>query len=403
MSRPRCAVTGIGVVAPTGVGAKNHWAATMRAESALRPLTSAGPSHTAVRCGGQIEHLDPAELLPSRLLVQTDRATQLALIAAAEALDDAEVDLRDDACDNAGVVTAVAGPGAQFHQGVLYDLFRRSSRHVSAYEPFAWFYPAAAGQISIRHGLRGPSATMIGEHAGLDAVAKACGELQMGAMLMLAGAVDGSLCSWGLACRRGSGRLSEHADPRRCYLPFDQRARGHAPGEGGALLVIEPQTDGQRPVYGFIAGYATAIDPPPGSGREPGLRRTIEAALRDAGTTPTAVDVVFADAAGVPDLDRAEAQTLAALFGPRAVPVTAPKTMTGQLLAGGSALDLATALLSIRHGAIPPTVNITEPAYDDLIDLVRSPREASIHCALVVARGYGGFNSAVVLRRTGQA
>jgi act minimal PKS chain-length factor (CLF/KS beta) len=403
MSRPPYVVTGIGVAAPTGVGAKDHWTATMRGESALRPLPCAGSSDTGARCGGQIEHLDPAQLLPSRLMVQTDRATQLALIAAAEALDDAEVDLRHHTSDTAGVVTAVAGPGAQFHQGVLDDLFRRSSRHVSAYEPFAWFYPAAAGQISIRHGLRGPSATIVGEQAGLDAVAKACGELRTGATLMLAGAVDGSLCSWSLACRRGSGRLSEQADPRRCYLPFDQRACGHAPGEGGALLVIEPQRDGQRPVYGVIAGYATAFDPRPGSGREPGLRRTIEAALQDAGTTPAAIDVVFADAAGMPDLDRAEAQTLAAVFGPRAVPVTAPKTMTGHLLAGGSALDLATALLSMRHRAIPPTVNVKEPAYDDLIDLVRSPRETTIDYALVVARGYGGFNSAVVLRRTGQA
>ena len=403
MTEVRFAVTGIGVVAPTGFGAKNHWAAVTRGESALRPLSNGVESGVAAQCGGEIDGVDPATELPRRLVVQTDRATQLALLAAAEALDDAGVDPRREPSATAGVVTATAGPGAKFHQGVLDDLIRRGRLHVSAYEPFAWFYPAATGQISIRHGLCGPSATVIGEQAGLDAVAAACRELGRDATLMLAGAVDGSLSPWGLACVRGSGRLSAQTDPRRCYLPFDRNAAGRAPGEGGALLVIEPQSDNGRHEYGIIAGYATTFDPPAESGREPGLRRAIASALADAEVAPAAVDVVFADAAGVPKLDRIEAEALAAVFGPCRVPVTAPKTMTGHLLAGSSALDLATALLSMHHNTIPPTVNIEEPAYDDLIDLVRTGRDTPIRCALVVARGYGGFNSAIVVRRTEQA
>ena len=122
-------------------------------------------------------------------------------------------------------------------------------------------------------------------------------------------------------------------------------------------------------------------------------------AIADAGLTPSDVDVVFADAAGIPELDRIEAEALVTLFGPRGVPVTAPKTMTGRLMAGGAALDVATALLSIRDGVIPPTVNVPEPAPGLPIDLVvGQPRQSAPLVALVLARGYGGFNAAVCVR-----
>ncbi|MFF8860303.1 ketosynthase chain-length factor, partial [Streptomyces althioticus] len=156
---------------------------------------------------------------------------------------------------------------------------------------------------------------------------------------------------------------------------------------------------GAATVYGQIAGYAATLDPAPGSGRPPGLRKAAENALADAGVDAADIDVVFADAAGVPDLDRAEAQALTGLFGAHGVPVTAPKTMTGRLLAGGAALDVATALLALRDGVIPPTVNVGAAAADHRLDLVTEPREATLRTALVLARGHLGFNAALVVRR----
>ena len=109
--------------------------------------------------------------------------------------------------------------------------------------------------------------------------------------------------------------------------------------------------------------------------------------------------MVFADAAGVPALDRIEADALAAVFGPRGVPVTAPKTMTGRLVRGAASLDVVTALLALRDGVIPPTVNVVPDPEHRLDLVVDAPREARLDAALVVARGYGGFNSAMVVRR----
>lgn len=109
--------------------------------------------------------------------------------------------------------------------------------------------------------------------------------------------------------------------------------------------------------------------------------------------------MVFADAAGVPGLDAAEAAALTEVFGARGVPVTAPKTLTGRLYAGGAALDIATALLALRDGLIPHTVGPTRPAPGCDLDLVTGqPREQRLRTALVLARGHGGFTAALVLR-----
>jgi act minimal PKS chain-length factor (CLF/KS beta) len=156
--------------------------------------------------------------------------------------------------------------------------------------------------------------------------------------------------------------------------------------------------------YGEIAGYAATFDPRPGSGGEPGLLRAAQLALRDAGLEPNDVGAVFADASGTADGDWNEMRALVSLFGARGVPVTAPKTMTGRLASGGGPLDVATALLAMRHECIPPTINITRPRWPDELDLVvDTPRPVpGLAAVLVLGRGYSGFNSAIVVRRCDQ-
>ena len=398
-------VTGLGVVAPNGIGVADYWDATLHGRVGIRRIEGFDPSSYPATLAGEVR-LDPAGKIPGRLIPQTDHMTHLALLAAEEALGDAGADPAAMPDYATGVVTAASAGGFEFGQRELEALWSRGSRYVSAYQSFAWFYPVNTGQISIRYGMRGPSSALVAEQAGgLDAVAKGRRHVRGGTALMLAGGVDGSLCPWAWLCLIRSRGLSLATDPARAFLPFDRAANGFVPGEGGALLVLEDAADararGVNDHYGAVAGYAATFDPPPGSGRPSGLRRAVELALADARMVPGDIGVVFADAAGNAAGDRDEAETLAAVFGPRSVPVTAPKTMTGRLLGGGAPLDLAAALLSMRDAVIPPTVNVADPAFGDLLDLVRDePRECRVESALVVARGTGGYNSAMVLRRT---
>jgi act minimal PKS chain-length factor (CLF/KS beta) len=413
----RAVVTGLGVAAPNGVGVPEYWRATLEGRSGIGPIRLFDASPYPVRLAGEVD-LDAEAYIPGKFRAQTDQMTQIAMAATAMALDDAGLHPAGLPPFEMGVTVANSSGGIMFGQRELQQLWSQGPNYVSAYMSVAWFYAAAAGQLSIRNGFKGPALVLASEQAGgLDAVGHARRQIRLGTPVMVTGGSDASLCPVGLAVQIATGMLSTRTEPARAFLPFDREASGYLPGNGGAIVVLEDADAAAARnvsgVYGEIAGYGAtfdpagddpqlgpgtgAYDPPRGYGRSSRLGRAAEIALADAGIGPDRIDVVFADAWGVPALDREEADAITRLFGPRGVPVTAPKTMTGRLY-GGAALDLVTALLAIRDGVIPPTVNVTEPAPGIDLDLVlHDPRPCAIRYALVLARGLGGFNSAVVI------
>jgi len=398
-ARATAVFTGVGIAAPGGLGTAQWWTAALQGRSALGPVTRFDACDYPVRLAGEVHGFADEEHVPGRLLPQTDRVTRLALAMAKEAVDDCGADLDALPRYAAGVVTASSAGGFEFGQRELQALWHQGSKHVSAYQAFAWFNAANTGQISIRHGTRGASGVLVSEQAGgLDAAAQARRQLRKGAQLVVTGGVDSALCPWGWTAHLADGALSTVDDPDRAYLPFAPDASGHIAGEGGAMLVLEDGESARRRgarIYGTLAGYAATFD---GAG-EARLADAARLALADAGAEPGDIDVVFADAAGRREADRAEAEVIASLSGPYGVPVTAPKAMTGRLLAGGSALDLAAALLALRDQVIPPTPGTRQIAADCPLDLVTgTPRHTALRTALVLARGRGGFNSAVVLQ-----
>ncbi|MGW3963636.1 ketosynthase chain-length factor [Amycolatopsis sp. NPDC005003] len=389
-------ITGIGVVAPNGVGVEDFWANVLAGQSGLAPVTRFDATGYPVSHVGAVP--DDADSLPNRITVQTDRWTRLAMTATEEALRTAGLDGERGFDDyDFAAITASSSGGNEFGQREIERLWSAGPEYVSVYQSIAWFYAATTGQLSIRHGMRGPNGVVVAEQAGgLDALAQSRRMLRTGTKAVVTGGTEAALSPYALVCQSAGGQLT-----RGEYLPFDERASGHVPGEGGAILVLEDERSararGVSEEYGRVAGYAATFDPRPGSGRPGGLLRAITGALADAGLRPSDVDVVFADGAGTRTRDAEEAAALAGVFGGRGVPVTVPKTMTGRLAAGGAPLDVACALLAMRDGVLPPTVGVTEPAYE--LDLVREPRPARVRTALVLARGFGGFNSALVLTR----
>ncbi|MEU5213926.1 ketosynthase chain-length factor [Streptomyces sp. NPDC020742] len=397
-------ITGLAVASPVGLGTEEFWKSLLGGERGISRIDRFDVSGYPSQLAGQIRDFDAGQHLPSRLLPQTDVSTRYALAAAGWALSDAGITAETLPDYDMGVVTANALGGFEFTHREFRKLWSQGPEFVSVYESFAWFYAVNTGQISIRHGMRGPSAALVAEQAGgLDALGHARRTVRRGTGLVLSGGVDSALDPWGWASQLAGGRVSPVGDPARAYLPFDTDASGYVPGEGGALLVVEDAAvahdRGAPQIYAEIAGYASTFDPPPGSSRPPGLRRAAELALADAGVGPADVDVVFADAAAVPELDRAEAAAITAVFGRGGVPVTAPKALTGRMYAGGGPADVVAAVLAIRDQAVPATAGTSHVPEEYGLDLVlREPRELSVGTALVLARGRWGFNSALVVR-----
>jgi minimal PKS chain-length factor (CLF/KS beta) len=405
----RTVVTGLGVVAPGGLGAEDHWKSTLRGELLVGPISSFDASSYGVTLAGEVPDFPTGEYVPDQLRVQTDRWTHLALAAAELALTDAAYRPADHDPYDTAVVLASGYGGVHFGQREIQSLWSRGRRAVSAYQSIAWFYAASTGQVSIRHGAKGPSGVIVSDAAGgLDSIGSARRVLRRGTPTVLVGGTEAPLCPYALACQTTNGRMTTATDPRDGYKPFDVRANGYAPGEGGALLLLEDaDTAAARGArsYGEVAGYAATHDAyrhdaPAPDGKQ--YARAMTTALADAGLTPDDVDLVVADGAGSPDLDRLEAEALHRVFGRRAsrVPVTAPQGFTGRLCSGGASLGVATALLALRDGIAPAVGNLDDPAPDLRLDLVcDQPRELDLGVVLVAARGHGGFNSALVLRK----
>jgi 3-oxoacyl-(acyl-carrier-protein) synthase len=404
----RAVITGLGVIAPNGVTTDAWWDATLKGTSGIGRIQRFDPSQYTTQLAGEVLDYDPNEFVPRRLQVQTDRWTWMALSAAEMALRDASFDPTEHDPYSMSVITASSSGGNEFGQREIQSLWGKGPLFVGAYQSIAWFYAATTGQISIRYKMKGPCSVVVAEGAGgLEALQHSRRTTRRGVDAVVSGGFEAPIGPYALTCQMGNGRMSTEPDPADAYRPFDARANGYVPGEGGAILFVEAldraTERGAPQVYGEIVGYGATMDAHHWSQVAPDGRqftRAIELALKTAKVEPGDIDLVIADAAGTPEADLIEARAISEVFGSRKVPVTAPKSMVGRLYAGGASLDVAAALLAMRDSKIPPTINLDEPAEGcDLDFVVGAPREAEVKTVLVNARGYGGFNSALVLRK----
>ncbi|WP_406858848.1 beta-ketoacyl synthase N-terminal-like domain-containing protein [Streptomyces sp. HUAS MG47] len=407
---PDAVVTGIGVIAPNGQNADAFWKSVREGVVALDRISREGCDHLPLKVAGEVRGFDAADLIEERFLVQTDRFSHYAMAAASLALDDAGIGRGvPDAPFDVGVVTAAGSGGGEFGQRELQKLWGQGSKFVGPYQSIAWFYAASTGQISIRGGFKGPCGVVASDEAGgLDALAHAARAVRRGTPTMLVGAAEAPLAPYSMVCELGYPEISTVEEPARAYRPFTTAACGFVPAEGGAVLVVEDERrarDRGATVRATIAGHGATFT---GASRwdrsREGLARAIGVALDEAGCAPEEIDVVFADALGVPEADRAEALALADALGAHAarVPVTAPKTGIGRGYCAAPVLDTVAAVLAMEHGQVPPTPNVYDICHD--LDLVVSrARPAELRTALVLSRGLMGSNAALVVRRGGES
>jgi len=396
----RVVVTGMGAVTCLGAGADALWQGLQQGRDGFGPVTRFDTSDSTCKIGGQVpDDVDlesPFDSWPERPARLVDR---VALLAVDEALGAADLAALPPALAARAGVSMLCGSGDLLEYE--HELARGARPVLEAdRSPFI----AAADWVAWRHRLLGPRLSVVTAcSSGLIAVTRASEAIRRGeAELMIAGGADvlSRLCFNGFQALRAM-------DPEPCK-PFDARRRGMTLGDGGAALVLEEREQALSrgaPVLAELLGYGMTQDAyhiatPDESGQS--WARTLCAALDDAGLEPAAIDYVNAHATATELNDRAETAALKLAFGDAAyrVPVSSIKGSIGHCQFAAGVVELVATIQAMRHGVLPPTLNLTQPDPRCDLDYVPlSPRAAAIGVALCNSFGFGGSSAVLVLGR----
>ncbi|GAB3179205.1 beta-ketoacyl-[acyl-carrier-protein] synthase family protein [Micromonospora palomenae] len=413
----RVVITGIGVRAPGGNGTKEFWDLLTAGRTATRRISFFDPSPYRSQVAGEAD-FDPArEGLTPREVRRMDRASQFAVVCAREAVADSGLDFGALDPHRVGVSlgsAVAAATSLEREYLVLSDSGRRWEVDADYVSPhmFDYLIPSVMpAEVAWTVAAEGPVAMVSnGCTSGLDSVGHAVQLIREGsADVMLAGASDAPVTPIVAACFDAiKATTSRNDDPEHASRPFDGSRNGFVLAEGSAMFVLEEYASARRRgahVYAEVSGYATRCNAYHMTGLKADGREMAEAirvALDESRLDPTAIDYVNAHGSGTRQNDRHETAAYKRSLGQHAyaVPVSSIKSMVGHSLGAIGSVEIAASLLAIEHGVVPPTANLHEadPECDlDYVPLVA--REQDVDAVLTVGSGFGGFQSAMVLRR----
>jgi act minimal PKS ketosynthase (KS/KS alpha) len=409
------AITGIGVVAPGGVGRKAFWDLLVSGRTATRTISFFDPTPFRSQIAAEVDFSPREQGLTPREIRRLDRAAQFALVSTRECLADSGLDFAglDPTRTGVSVGSAVGGTTSLEREYlVLSDNGRQwevDPRYISPHLYDAFVPSSLAAEVAWAAGAEGPAAVVsTGCTSGIDAVGYARDLIAEGsADVMIAGAADAPISPIAVACFDAIKATSpRNDDPEHASRPFDQTRNGFVLGEGGAMFVLEELGHARARgahVYGLVSGYATRCNAYHMTGLKPDGREMAEAirhALAEGRTAPESVDYVNAHGSGTKQNDRHETAAFKATLGDHAyrVPVSSIKSMIGHSLGAIGSIEIAACALAMRNGAVPPTANLHEPDPECDLDYVpNEAREANVDTVLTVGSGFGGFQSAMVL------
>lgn len=407
----KIAITGLGVITPSGIDQRKFWSNIKSGKSEIEKIERFDASKYTSRIAGHVKELEAYSNVSSRLLKKIDLFSHMALVASEMAIKDAKLDLSTENLERAGIFMGNAIGGWLYGETELRDLYIEGREGVSPFMASAWFPAAPQGQVSIRYGIKGYSKTIVADRASsLMAVAYAARNLNHGKNdFIIAGGMEAPVTPYALLCCQTSGVLTEQNDsPATAYKPYDRDRDGFAIAEGAGIVILEsPERAAQREakVYANIIGFGTTTDgvdriDPAEDGKE--LARAIEIALDNANLKTTDIDYVCLDGAATRTGDVSETRAIHQVFNGHSknLVCSAPKSIYGNLLGATGAVDVITTALAMQNSIVPPTINLNNPDPEcDLNYCANEAQELEINNALIINRGRGGINCALVLQK----
>jgi 3-oxoacyl-[acyl-carrier-protein] synthase II len=421
-------VTGVGVVAPNGIGKETFWSACLNGESGVRPIKSFDASGHPVRIAAEVPDFDVTPFVPDgqrKSLKIMGRAMRFAVAAAGLAIRDSGLDLESENSERLGVVMGTGLVPMELPELVpaLVEscdekgrfqssrLGRRGSEALFPLWILKYLPNMVAAHISLALNAQGPNSTITTACvAGTQAVGEASRLIARGdAEIMLAGGADSRIDPLLLLAYHTLGALSASSRPaREVSRPFDAERDGFVLGEGSGVLVLEELNHARQRgavIYAEVLGLGSSFDAYAVTRPDPEARggaRAIEWALREARVDPEEVDYINAHGTSTRLNDLMETTAVKRVFGDRArkLPLSSIKSMVGHLIGAAGAVEAVALALTLKDGVLPPTINHTRPDPECDLDYVpNQARELPVHTALSTSFGFGGQNAALLMRR----
>ena len=410
MNDRRVVITGIGVVTPVGNELETFWKSLTEGKSGIGRIQAFDISAYDCQIAGEVRNFEAKPFFNNPKDVRrTDRFVHLAMAASKMSIKDSGIDLEKVNRDRFGTIISSGIGGLKTLEEQFTILMNKGPQRVSAFTIPMLISNMASGIISMEFGLRGPNFCIVTACAtSNNSIGESWRMIKFGdADIFLAGGSEASIVELGLAGFSAMRALSRRNDqPERASRPFDRDRDGFVMSEGAGIVVVEELEHAKKrdaKIYCELSGYGLSADAyhmtaPPEDGE--GAARAMKMALNHAKLSPTDVDYINAHATSTGLGDISETKAIKRVFGDelaKKVSISATKSMTGHLLGGAGAVEMAACALAIRDGIIPPTINLDHP--DELCDLDYTPhkaKEKKVRVAVNNSFGFGGHNATLV-------
>ena len=414
MELKRVVVTGLGALTPIGNTIDEFWNGLINGKSGAAPITHFDATNFKTRFACEVKNFNPTDFLDRKEARKMDKFTQYAMVASQEAIDDSGLDFEKENKDRVGVIWGAGIGGLETFQNEVLDYAKGDG--TPRFNPF--FIPKmiadmAPGQISIKHGLRGPNFTTVSACASsANAIIDALNYIRLGhADIFVTGGSEAAVTIAGMGGFNSMHALStRNDDPETASRPFDKERDGFVLGEGAGALILEEYEHAKARganIYAELIGGGLSADAYHVTAPHPdglGAITVMKNCLHDGGIAPEDVDAINMHGTATPLGDIAESKAVKEVFGEHAytININSTKSMTGHLLGAAGAIEAIASILAIKHGMVPPTINhFTD---DDQIDpklnlTFNKAQKRDVKVAMSNTFGFGGHNACIIFKK----